>query len=244
MPFRFLPNSDPTRIAALDAAATKASGVPAADLPYPADVATRLGTLRSQFKQEAGEAAVALSEQTQATAEANIDFLALEMVVRHFIQVFNLAVDRGLYPASARAYYKLDVASGNVPPMDSQSAVTTWASDLIEGEAKRVAVAGAPMSHPSAANVQTALTAYGASSKNQSDAKDDYDDEQGQVAALRPAVDELIVDLWDEIEHTYRKLDGPGKRRKSREWGVVYVPRPGEEPEEELPPAPPATPLP
>jgi hypothetical protein len=74
----------------------------------------------------------------------------------------------------------------------------------------------------------------------------------------RPAVDALLADVWDSIESsqwalarwttgtaarrvsgkgfpgnqfTYRKEPGPSKRRRCREWGVVYVTRPGEEPD-------------
>lgn len=74
----------------------------------------------------------------------------------------------------------------------------------------------------------------------------------------RSAVDELITDVWDSIESsqwalarwtagtaarrasgkgfpgnqfTYRKEPGPSKRRRCREWGLVYVTRPGEEPD-------------
>ena len=39
-------------------------------------------------------------------------------------------------------------------------------------------------------------------------------------------VKKLVTDIWDEVEFFYRnEPDEPSKRRKCREWGVVYVSR-------------------
>ena len=53
------------------------------------------------------------------------------------------------------------------------------------------------------------------------------------MADQRPAVDDLIKDLWDTIEFNLRNEEASSLRRKAREWGVVYdgddeveVPRP------------------
>lgn len=234
MPFRFLPNTQSTRLAALDVAFEKSEGVPADQRPYPAEVHARLVDLRTRFRQEVGEASAALRQQTNLTSRADVQFLALQTLVSHFIQVFNFRVARGRQVPADRAFYGLDVTSESVPLVTTQAAVQQWAQQLLDGEAKRVAIAGQlPMTDPSAAELQAALDAYRTTGREQSDAKDAYDAEQNDVSALVPAVDELIVDLWDEIEHTFRKLDAPSLRRKAREWGVVYVTRPGEKPDEE-----------
>ena len=84
---------------------------------------------------------------------------------------------------------------------------------------------------PSAAEVSTALTAYEGELAFQTAAKDALDGEQEDVNALRPAADQLIKDIWDEVEFALRQLDPPSLRRRAREWGVTYALRPGE-PEE------------
>lgn len=241
MPFRRLPDSDPTRVAALDAAFQKWSTTDPAARAFPQGVYDRLAPALTDFKRETGEAASALSGQTQQTGTADTSYLALHQSVSHFIQVFNLAVARGVFPRSDRAHYQLDVSSAVVPDLSSQSAVTTWAGHLIQGEAARVAAGGPPMAMPTLAEVEVALEAYQTASASQSTAKDTFDDEQADVAALRPTVDKVILDIWDHVEFTYREEDSPSKRRKSREWGVVYVPRPGETPDPDAP-TPPALP--
>ncbi len=120
------------------------------------------------------------------------------------------------------------MSNAALPALVTQADVTLWAGRIVEGEAARLAAdpAATPMALPSAAEITTAAAKYAASSALQSEKKDTYDDEQDDVAALRPAVDELITDIWDSIEFTYRKDPGPSKRRRCREWGVVYVTRP------------------
>lgn len=244
MPYRSLPDSDPSRIAALDALAAKAAGT-AIDLrPYPADLQAELDILHPHFKAEAAQAGTALSAQTTASTQATLDFLALHMLISHFIQVFNLAVARGVFPREARAYYQLDTASSSLPTLSSRADVIRWADRLATGETARLnAGATLAMSNPGISDIQTARAAYILSSASQSHAKDAYDHEQEDVAALRPSIDALILDIWDHIEFTYRKDDGPSLRRKCREWGILYIPRPDETPDpDSAPAAPEATP--
>ena len=64
-----------------------------------------------------------------------------------------------------------------------------------------------------------------------------FDLAQEAVADQRPAVDDLIKDLWDTIEFNLRNEEASSLRRKAREWGVVY-----DEADEAEPPTPPPTP--
>jgi hypothetical protein len=248
MPYRALPDSDATRIAAIDACLAKAATLPAADRPYPAALHTELGTAGPAFAAEAQQAGTALSAQSAATSEATLDFLALQTVTSHYFQVVNLAVARGVIPREARAHYQLDISNATVPDLITQADVVLWAGRVASGETARMALPGAvAMAMPSAAEVATAASAYEASAKTQTTAKDTYDGEQNDVAALRPGVDKLIRDIWDYIEFALREDPAPSRRRKAREWGLTYVTRPGETPDPEdgveptstLPPPPP-----
>lgn len=234
MPYRALPDSDSTRITAIAALVAKAATVPPADRPYPAALHTELSTLGPQFATEAQQAGTALSAQSTATSQATLDFLALQTVVSHYFQVLNLAVARGVIPREARAHYQLDISNATVPDLITQADVVLWAGRVATGETARMALPGAvAMAMPSAAEVATAASAYGTSAKTQTTAKDTYDDEQGDVAALRPGIDKLIRDIWDYIEFALREDPAPSRRRKAREWGLTYVTRPGETPDPE-----------
>jgi hypothetical protein len=94
------------------------------------------------------------------------------------------------------------------------------------------------MAMPSAAEVATALATYNAELTVQTAAKDSLESEQSDVNQLRPEADQLIRDVWDEVEFALRQLETTTLRRRAREWGVFYALRPGE-PEEPVAPVDP-----
>ncbi len=98
------------------------------------------------------------------------------------------------------------------------------------------------MAMPSASEVDTARTAAAGVQQTQSEAKDAFDKEQADVATSQPEIDAHILDMWDTIEFALRKLDGPSRRRRAREWGVVYISRPGEPEDPPTDPTPPPAP--
>lgn len=230
MPRIYRPQTDFERLQALEAAKTKADATPAADLAFSADTLTRLNSFLPVFRTEMQQVGSALSAQTAATVIANAAKANTRMHISHFFQVFNLGVQRGVYTAQERAYFNLDVNSADLPRLVTEQEIATWGQRVATGDAARVAAGGAAMSNPTAAEVAAAHTAYVNAQASQSTKKDAYDHEQEDVEALRNDADDLIADIWDEVEFTFRKESAPSKRRKAREYGVRYIPSPGEAP--------------
>jgi hypothetical protein len=237
MPYRHLPNTDEQRLAALNGAAGKASNVsdPADLLLTPEQAAaldlTNTRGIYAVFKRDVEERGTALSRQSAVTEEHDLAAAALGQFVSHFIQVFNFAVARGRFPRSARAHYGIDVSHSDVPAMTSHADFRLWADRIVSGEAARVAAGGEPMAMPSADEVATAIATFDEVAGRHTAAKDSYGKEQRDVETNRPAVDTLILDMWDTIEFRLRALDGPSRRRRAREWGLVYLTRPDETPD-------------
>lgn len=237
MPSRRLPNTDDGRLSAMRAAKNKAESTSATDLAFSAETLKRLDDFLPLFRQEMNERGEALSGQAESTGEKEQAQERAAMFISHFIQGFNHAVARGKYSAADRAYYQLHVNQEDLPELSSASDVTLWGKNLIDGEAARTAAGGEAMSNPTIAEVEVAYNDFVQKDQAQSAQKDEYDKEQEDVEAKRPEADDLVLDIWDEVEFTFRKDDPPSKRRKAREYGVVYVSRPGEEPEEGVLPA-------
>lgn len=228
MPIRRLPRTDEERASALNMAKKRKDEVPAAEVPMSASAVGRLDAAQPDLRLRMQERGNALSAQADATAAAEPDRARARMYISHFIQVFNLAVARGVFPAGHRAYYQLDVNSEAVPVLDSAESIATWGQRIIEGDAARVAAGGAAMALPRAAEVQTVYGAYMVVSTLQADRKVAYDTAQERVASVRTEVDSLITRMWNEIEAAYSEEDAPSKRRKARQWGVIYVSSAGE----------------
>ena len=45
---------------------------------------------------------------------------------------------------------------------------------------------------------------------------------EGAATSLRQIIDELLRDIWDEVEYSYSKFDSTSKVRMTTEYGVVY----------------------
>lgn len=230
MPTINRPRTDFERLEALEAAKTKADATPAASLAFSAETLDRLNLFLPNFRIEMQQMGSALSAQNNATVALQVAKYNSRTYTAHFIQVFNLGVARGVYTADQRAHFNLDINSTDLPRLVTEQEIATWGQRIITGDAARVAAGGAAMSNPTAAEVGTALAAYVAAQGNQSTKKDAYDHEQEDVEALRNDADDLIADIWDEVEFTFRKESASSKRRKAREYGVRYMPTPGEAP--------------
>jgi len=249
MSVRSLPDNDLKRSNALDGLHKKWSiTAPDARL-FTQEEYDILVPLRGQWKAAMAAVGAAKSIASTLTDIAKQEGDILEMFLSHFIQVFNLGVVRGKYSPQDRGFYQLDLGNAELPSMRSYADRVTWAQNLITGEAARQTAATTagtvfkPMANPDIAEVAAALAAYEAAHDAASPKKDAYDAAQKVVEGLRPPVDALIASAWDSIEFNLRHETPPSLRRKAREYGVVYVPRPGEppDPEPEPGPEPPAT---
>lgn len=227
------PNTDARRLKALSKANAKVAATPPANVVLNADTLAALGPFLTSFGTEVQERGSALSAQATAVAAANPLRTVLRIHISHFIQVFNLGVDRAVYPAPDRAHYGLDVSSERLPQLTSDSDLDQWGNSIASGDAARVAAGGAPMVNPTAAEVAAQFALFQPVLADLTTKKDTYDSEQEDVEDLRVAADSLIADIWDEVLFEFRKDTAPSMRRKAREYGVVYRLSPGEAPDPE-----------
>lgn len=231
MPHRRLPLSDEDRRSAMQNAKAKSDAVGEASVIF-VDTKTRLGTFLPKFILEMDDAAGSLRNQATSTTQHNENAQKLKLVISHFIQVFNFGIARGVYTPEDRAHYGLAITQEELPKLTSFNDLDVWAANIFRGETARTTAGGTAMSNPSAAELQVVYDAYLASMADKSEKKDEYDSAQEDVEELRAEADELITEIWDEVEWAYRKDDPPSRRRKAKEYGVVYVYAPGEEEEE------------
>jgi hypothetical protein len=230
MPSLDRPNSDNTRVKLLRTAFNKAQNTPPAQLAFTPATLAELTTFLPNFEAELQERGTALTGQTTATGQLNASRRMLHMFITHFFRVFNFAVARGQFAATDRGQYQLDVSSDSAPLLPTDADLTMWAGRIVSGEAVRVAAGGTPMAFPTAAEVAGAAANFQTIKGAQSQLKDVYNLEQEDVEGLRPAADDLIDDIIDEVLFANRKHTPASARRNAREYGLTYVPSPGETP--------------
>lgn len=220
---RRLPQSDESRLKALNAAKNKKDNTPPSKIVLTPNTITRLDSTQPDYAAKMLDRGKALQAQSTATEALEKAKAKTVMFISHFIQTFNNSVDRGVFAKSDRAFYQLDVNSNRVPDLKSEADILLWGNRLIDGDAQRVAAGGAAMGFPTIAEVTTVFNDFKNLDNAQSAKKDAYDDAQEAVSTLKEEVDKLILRMWDEVETAYNDEPITSKRRKSREWGVVYV---------------------
>jgi hypothetical protein len=222
MPARRLPQSVLGFQKAMDDGKNKSTGSP--EEAISSDTIDRLDIVQPEYNGKVLAMNVALQDQLNTTALEQAAFNVCRMYTSHFFQVLNLGIARGIYPASARTFFGIDANDDKVPVLTKENDVTHWAQTVVSGNAARITAGGAAMANPTAVEVGTKLTDYLAKHNTQSEKKDTYDNAQQAVAVMYDTVKQLVVDMWDEVEFYFRhEPDEPSKRRKCREWGVVYV---------------------
>lgn len=255
MPFRLLPNSDASSLAALRELKRKQGTTPVADWPFPEAQGLENVACFTLLDKELGERENAEAIRSGASRLSEAAMNRVRQLTSHFIQTLNNGIDRAVLKREDRAFYSLGLDQGDVPAMTNAADVLQWATNVVQGEARRATAQGAayvPVTFPSAAQVQTELTAFEALRAAQGTAATTALSEAQDVENIRPRIALAIHESWDAIEYKYRRLEAPARRAIAREWGVIYASRPGEAPEDGVDPAPadgpggtgPATPTP
>lgn len=220
---RRLPDSDIKRYRALLIAKLKKDNTPPANIVLTPPTIAKLDLVQPQLSQRTGEKDIALAAQCECTTEKNTAQKKLKKNIAHFITAFNNGVERGIFPKEHRAFYHLDIESNRVPKLGKESEITFRGGVLIAGDAARIAAGGVPMANPSIAEVQADYNNFVNLNVEQSTLKDAYDKAQEAVSGMRGEVKMLILKIWDEVETAFDDEPIESRRRKARQWGVVYV---------------------
>ena len=232
MPLIKRPLTNAQRDAAMRNAKTRKDSVPAPpEIPFMPGTITKLDIFQPNYHSKYLAVSSAKNVQTTLTGQiAQARKLAIYNE-QDFIDNLNKAIRRGLIQASRRSLYQLDVNSNTLPYIGSENDITTWGQNIADGEAARLALPGeVPVAFPSAGEVNTAVANFVTTNLNQANAKDNLNIAQEALETENTEADKFILKLWNEIETAFNTGDKPSMRARAREWGVVYVPSPGEEP--------------
>lgn len=214
------PNSNRTRKAALDAGKQKQTAMGASSF-ITAPTAALLNTLQPAYFNLMAIVNAKKAGFYIATADKDVKVEILRKLCSHFIQVFFLATQRGVFPVGALAYYDVN-EKGNLPEMITDAQVLSVAATLIRGDADRVADGGAAMAMPPISEVVTAKTDCENAMIAQNNAEQALKTAQINCNALNQQVDECLALLWGEIETHFVNLPRPTMRDEARLWGVIY----------------------
>ena len=139
-----------------------------------------------------------------------------------------MAIFRGDLPAETRAFYGLATDDSTVPSLNNENELMSWGRRVIEGEEFRIRKGGSPITNPTIAVVKVRFENFiEAWTYHTTLAKRTLDYSEKNTN-LRKEADEIILQLWNEIESAHTTLPEDKRMSKSEDYGLVYFYRKNE----------------
>jgi hypothetical protein len=228
MPYRRLPNTDTARIKAMRIALEKGKELPPPKLAFSSKTVVRLQKFLPQYEHNIQQYRQTLASQNKKCKDYNEILRKAKIYLTHFIRVMNMAIFRGDLPVETRAYYGLATDESTVPSLNSENELMSWGRRVIEGEEFRIRKGGSPITNPTIAVVKVRFENFiEAWNYHNVLAKKTFDFIE-KNNSLRKEADEIILQLWNEIETTHSLFPEEIRKSKSEEYGLVYFYRKNE----------------
>lgn len=223
MPYRRLPNTDTARLRAMKTALDKTSGLPPFKLPFEISTHQELKNFLPEFRQAIQYQKDTLDRQAEKSKLHAERFKKARIYISHFIQVLNFAIIRGELKSDIRKLFGFEENDKKLPQLNTEKDIIDWGNRLIEGEQKRVMQGQAPITNPTIARVKVHFEDFLRIHKSQKHLQETHQKATQKMAQLREKADELILNLWNEVEEHFSDMPHEERREKSANYGVVYV---------------------
>lgn len=228
MPYRRLPKTDQARIRALKAAVDSSvkGGVYTQVLTH--NTYHRAKELLERFSREVAVYKRCVTEQSSKKGNEQYDaaLKKARMYVSHFIQVLSMSIVRGEVARSKRPYYGLSENEDTVPNLFSEASVLEWGQKVIAGEQRRQSEGGVPIYNPTMGRVSVVFEIFKEMYDRQHMLQTRTAEALANISNMRYGVDELIFEIWGEVEKTFSSLSGETRIKRCSEYGVIYYYRP------------------
>ncbi len=228
MPYRRLPNTDVARLRAIEAGLELGKRTALNKLAFSQQTLEKLQTFYPHFLGAIRQLNISKQNQFDRSKEYGEIFRKAKLYLSHFLQVVNFAILRGEMKPEVIEFYGLKMNSKATPPLNLEANVLTWGERIIEGEQKRVMKGGSPIYSPSIALVKVHYEEFKEAYRHQKMLQNITNRASVRVAELREVSDELIQQMWNEVENSMINFSDDEKREKASEYGIIYVYRSSE----------------
>jgi hypothetical protein len=229
MPYRRLPNTDVARLRAIEAGLEIGKRTSIIKLAFSQQTLEKLQNFYPHFLGAIRQLNISKQNQFDRSKEYGEIFRKAKLYLSHFLQVVNFAIARGEMKPEVIEFYGLKMNSKATPPLNLEAHILTWGERIIEGEQKRVIQGGSPIYSPSIALVKVHYEEFKDAYRNQKMLQNITNRASGKVAELREEGDQLIQQMWNEVENSMIQLSDDEKREKASQYGIVYVFRASEQ---------------
>lgn len=223
MPYRRLPNTDIARLKALQTALLKGKEIPPNNLAFTQKTLQKTQAFLTKFEKAITMYKQAHSRQTNNNKEYQKVMKKARLFISHFIQVMNMAITRLELSASTRTFFGIDEDDKKLPSLVSEKDLMEWGKKIIDGETSRKLQGKSPITNPTIAVVKVRYEQFLEAQRFQKILKDKSDRALSNLSELRDEADEIILNIWNEVESSYKDLPDNLKRERAKDYGLVYV---------------------
>ncbi len=228
MPYRRLPNTDVARLRALRVAYEKGKDLPPFQLAYTQVTLQKIQSFLPLFEKSMMETRRAYNIQVEKSKDYAKIMRKARLYISHFIQVVNMAITRGDLPASERSFFGFSSDQKSVPLFNTEAELIKWGEKIIQGENLRISKGRTPITNPTIALVKVWFEKYMDTYNYQKTLQKNFARLQAKLVELRKEADQIIVNLWNEVENHFIYLPEDKRRENAKLYGVVYVLRKSE----------------
>ena len=228
MPYRRLPNTDSARIRAMKKALEKGKEIPPSSMAYSAKNLIRLQKFLPLFEHNIQLHKLALASRNAKSKIYNEAFQKAKIYITHFLRVMNMAVFRGDLPVETRVYYGLPTNELKVPLINTENELMTWGRRIIEGEELRLQKGGSPVTNPTIAVAKVRFENFLEVNNLRQVLIKKAKDFSERTSDMRREADEIILQIWNEIEAHFSTLPDDVRKKECEEYGLVYILRKSE----------------
>ena len=229
MPYRRLPNTDLARLRAIEAGLELGKRTALKQLAFNQQTLEKLQQFYPNFLGAIRQLNISKQNQFDRSKEYGEIFRKSKLYLSHFLQVVNFAIAREEMKPEVIEFYGLKVNSKATPPLNLEAHILTWGERIIDGEQKRIMKGGSPIYSPSIALVKVHYEEFKEAYRQQKMLQNITNLASVKVAELREKADELIQQMWNEVENSLIHLSDEEKREKASKYGIVYVYRASEQ---------------
>lgn len=228
MPYRRLPNTDQARIRAMKAALKQGALLSPSSLAFSQKLFLELQSFYPHFEQTINQYNHNRERQAKIGQQLGEHYRSARLFVSHFLQVVNLCILRGELKPEVRAFYGINEEEKAVPEIGTEQQLIFWGERLLKGEETRMSTGATRIYNPSLAMVRVKYEKFLESYNMHKDLLTTSQKFLEKVTDFRAHADQIILDIWNDVEKNFESLQGDEKREKSSIYGLVYVYRPSE----------------
>lgn len=230
MPYRRLPKTDASRLKALKTLLENDSLYTVKGRFVDWKTINAAQPAYNELKTAVDQYALQLKVQARRASRVEKPQRNAIMYVGHFIQVLLMAVERGEIRKAQLKLYGLDENAKAMPTnLKSAEGLLAWGPKIIEGEKARLKQGGRAIYNPTISMVSTLFDIFREVYEQQRKLMLQTQTALDRVQVLRPKVDEIILDLWNQIEAHFENEPPEVKFEQCRKYGVIYYYRRNEE---------------